>query len=313
MNTPGKVRIEGGQRVRDGFDTSPKVGSPLVSIITVCFNSEEHLEQTILSVLGQSYENIEYIVVDGGSTDGTLEIIRRYDDRIAYWLSEPDEGIYDAMNKGISLSSGDLIGTINSNDWYAPNAVEEVVRACLRDEEAAVFHGNMYMLLGEDDELFRVAEGTTENILRRFEMNHPTCFVRRDVYDTHRFRTEYRVAADYELMLRLHSAGVKFHHIDSPLVHFRIGGASSDYYRPRLEIYRLRLEYGLITPSEFRRKMLLLRGKALVQRFKRLIVDAFFGGDPQHRYIKRYMVHRDRFREWRAARRACAGSGGPGP
>lgn len=293
MNTPGKARIEGGQRVRDGFDISSKAGGPLVSIITVCFNSEEHLEQTILSVLGQSYENIEYIVVDGGSTDGTLEIIRRYDDGIAYWLSEPDDGIYDAMNKGISLSSGDLIGTINSNDWFVHDAVEKVVGAYIEDDRASVFHGNMYLIFAETGELYKVHRGTAETILRRFEMNHPTCFVRRDVYDTYRFRTEYRVAADYDLMLRLHFAGARFHHIDSPLVYFRIGGASSDYYRPRVEIYRLRHENGIISTPRYLWKRSTLVAKAAWKRLKDAVVMALFKGDREHRVVIRYVQYRD--------------------
>ena len=102
-----------------------------VSIITVCYNSAKTIEHTIKSVAGQDYGNIEYIIIDGGSTDGTLDIIDRYKDKISVLVSEPDEGIYDAMNKGISIASGELIGMINSDDWYGPYTVSAAVRAMI--------------------------------------------------------------------------------------------------------------------------------------------------------------------------------------
>ena len=91
-----------------------------ISIITVCLNSKRTIEQTIQSVIGQAHDNCEYIVIDGGSTDGTLEILKKYDGSISTIISEPDEGIYDAMNKGIALATGDIIGILNSDDWYEP-------------------------------------------------------------------------------------------------------------------------------------------------------------------------------------------------
>ena len=90
---------------------------PLITIITVSYNAVKTIEDTIVSVLGQTYNNIEYIIIDGGSTDGTLDIIKKYQDKITYWVSEPDKGIYDAMNKGIAKANGELIGIINSDDW----------------------------------------------------------------------------------------------------------------------------------------------------------------------------------------------------
>lgn len=139
-------RAEGGLRVNGRFSARSEEGRPLVSVVTVCLNSEKYLEETIESVLGQTYEKIEYIIVDGGSGDGTLDIIRRYQDRIAYWLSEPDGGIFDAMNKGISLSTGELVGLINSDDRYFPYTVEEVVRVSGEDPGAQVYYGSMHII-----------------------------------------------------------------------------------------------------------------------------------------------------------------------
>ena len=102
---------------------------PLVSIITVVLNGESHLEHTINSVLCQTYENLEYIIIDGGSSDGTQDIIRKYQDKIDYWISESDDGIYDAMNKGILQAKGELIGILNSDDWYELETVELMVNA----------------------------------------------------------------------------------------------------------------------------------------------------------------------------------------
>ena len=101
--------------------------SPLISIITVSYNAVKTIEDTITSVLNQTYSNIEYIIIDGASTDGTLEVIKKYQDDISIIVSEPDKGIYDAMNKGIERANGELIGIINADDWYEANAVERSI------------------------------------------------------------------------------------------------------------------------------------------------------------------------------------------
>jgi glycosyltransferase involved in cell wall biosynthesis len=108
---------------------------PLVSIITVVFNGERYLEETIKSVINQTYKNIEYIIIDGGSTDNTLNIIKKYEDKIDYWISEKDKGIYDAINKGIKLSRGELIGIINADDYYEIDVLEKVVSIYTKDSE----------------------------------------------------------------------------------------------------------------------------------------------------------------------------------
>ena len=113
---------------------------PLVSIITIVFNGEKHLQQTIESVLGQTYPKIEYIIIDGGSKDNSISIIEKYSSRLAYWISEPDKGISDAFNKGISKANGEIIGLINADDWYEKDAVEKIVAAITKHDFA---YGNI--------------------------------------------------------------------------------------------------------------------------------------------------------------------------
>lgn len=115
--------------------------NPVFTIITVCYNSAATIEKTIKSVLGQSFTDFEYIIIDGASTDGTLDIINKYRSGIATVVSEPDKGIYYAMNKGLSLARGRIVGIINSDDWYEPDALELVARAHEQSDGETIFHG----------------------------------------------------------------------------------------------------------------------------------------------------------------------------
>jgi len=117
-----------------------------VSIITVCFNSVATIEETIQSVLAQDYPDIEHIVIDGGSTDGTLDLIERYKDRLGGYISEPDGGIYDAMNKGIKLASGDIIGTLNSDDFYSSNSIVSQIAAAFEDNSIDAVYGDVVIV-----------------------------------------------------------------------------------------------------------------------------------------------------------------------
>ena len=119
-----KSVIQGGKRLNNGYVNS----KPLFSIITVVYNNEKYLEETIKSVVNQKFQNFEYIIIDGGSSDKTLDIIKRYDSQIDYWISEKDKGIYDAFNKGMSLAKGDFIGIVNSDDTYFDNALEIIAK-----------------------------------------------------------------------------------------------------------------------------------------------------------------------------------------
>jgi len=199
---------------------------PLVSIITVCYNSANTLEHTINSVISQTHKNIEYIIIDGGSTDGTQEIIKKYERYINYWVSEKDEGIYDAINKGISVSTGELVGIINSDDWYNDNAVEIIVNEYMSQRENDILHGNSILHFKESQYL--VLPLLDINRVRyRMPLNHPACFVTKRAYESYGcFDVKYKIAADYELMLRFYLKGAKFMHVNKVISHMRTGGIS---------------------------------------------------------------------------------------
>lgn len=228
--------------------------NPKISIITVVYNGAKFLEQAIQSVLGQTYTNIEYIIIDGGSKDGTLDIIRKYDDRIFKWVSEPDRGIYDAMNKGITFATGELIGILNADDWYEPDAVTKVVNVCEKYSDGEVFHG---LLKRRDIEgNLKYIIGQSSDLLPKTMIEHPTCFVKKTTYQRYGlFDTSMRIAGDYELMLRLKKHQVKFVFIEEVLANFRDGGVSNSFKQVK-ETLTLKYNYGFI--SGFKKNLLLL-------------------------------------------------------
>lgn len=197
-----------------------------VSIITVCLNSEKTIEQTIQSVLNQTYRNIEYIIVDGQSTDKTLEIINKYQSQIAMCVSEQDKGLYDAMNKGISMATGDIIGIINSDDWYAPDAVKNVVQTFSKGEIDVVY--GIMEIVHSDGHISKTQNGPLEQMLYRMVIPHPTAFVRKEIYqEVGKFDLQYRVVADYDLFLRIYLHNCKIRQIPNVLAYFRNGGLST--------------------------------------------------------------------------------------
>jgi glycosyltransferase involved in cell wall biosynthesis len=200
----------------------------LASIITTTLNSEKELEQTIRSVISQDYPHIEYIVVDGGSTDGTIDIIKKYDNRISRWTSEPDKGIADAMNKGIKMSSGDIVGIIHSDDFYEPGAVRSVVDAAKDHPEAGVIHGDMRLLSRDGSgEVLKPLSNPEKVIWKHMPFRHPTVFVRREIYERYGFfDTSYEIAMDYEIMMRFLRQGVSFLYLRQVLANMRAGGRS---------------------------------------------------------------------------------------
>ncbi len=207
------------------------------SIITVTFNSKRYLEETIRSVLTQAFVDLEYILVDGGSTDGTLDIIRDHaaKDRRIRWISEPDEGIADAFNKGIALASGEIVGIINSDDTYAPGALRAVADACAAHPDCDVFHGDMLRFQG-DRPLFLLKPADVErHIWHEMPLNHPATFVTLRAYrKVGGFDKAFRVAMDYDLLLRLYRAGCRFCYIDRVLANMRYGGESDAGFRAGL-------------------------------------------------------------------------------
>tara|TARA_B100001109_G_C18863825_1_gene475637 strand:- start:2877 stop:3635 length:759 start_codon:yes stop_codon:yes gene_type:complete len=210
-----------------------------VSIITVSYNSEDTLEDTIKSVLSQSYNDIEYLIIDGQSKDGTLDIVKKYGDKLK-WISEADQGMYDALNKGIDLANGELIGILNSDDFYVDNKViEDVVSSIKRNQADACYADLVYI------DRFNLNRVKRYWKARKYRKNyfkwgwmppHPTFFVKKDCYLNYgKFNINIFSAADYELMLRfIHKHQIKLAYLPRVIVKMREGGMSNTNILSRL-------------------------------------------------------------------------------
>lgn len=246
QSLPVAPLVEGGRRLKES-PTAIHPNRTLVTVITVVFNGERYLKDTIQSVLGQTYKNLEYIIIDGGSTDATLDIIREYEDQIEYWMSEPDAGIYDAMNKGLMLARGDIIGILNSDDYYEINAVDQVVNKSKRTENT-IIHGAMNYFQSNDFAFRMNSERTSGENLKRMVELHPTMFVPARIYkEVGLYDLDFPSIADWDFAIRCHRRGIKFTYLNFVLTNFRLGGESSRTTVERVqEKWRLRKKYGLM-------------------------------------------------------------------
>lgn len=230
---------------------------PLISIITVCLNSECTLERAFNSILNQSCRNMEYIIVDGVSTDRTLNIVTEYQKRFDSnnirfkWITELDSGIYDAMNKGIAMSSGQIIGILNSDDYYETNTIELIANAFHTHPEIGIFYGFLRFIQGDLE--LQTYRYRYENYLLNKQMQvfsatqHPTCFVKREVYhQIGHFDTQFRTAADYDFLIRAMKAGIQFQALDAVLCNFCTGGVS----HTMSSFERLVQRYGVLTKND---------------------------------------------------------------
>lgn len=257
------------------------------TIITVCLDAARTIAQSIESVLAQSRAADEYIVIDGGSTDGTREIIERYRSRLSHVIFEPDDGIYDAFNKGLSRASGDVIGILNADDMYAPWALA-TVEAALRDAKGV---GVTYGKLAVVDEARRrwtvYPVGDHRRLRRCMSIAHPATFVTRETYERHgSFDTSFRVSGDWDLMLRFLEGGVTFQPIDATLTAFRNSGVSSAYSARRVEedarIYRRYLSPMAARRAIFRMSM---------RRWGRWAIDALGLAEVYARHRDERLLH----------------------
>ena len=195
---------------------------PLVSIVTVVYNGEKYIENTIASIFNQTYKNIEYIIIDGGSVDNTVSIIKKYQNRLAYWVSEKDNGISDAFNKGISIAKGEIIGIINADDWYEENAIEKVVAFI---DDADLVYSDMQLWKNEKKDF--VIKGSHCFLKREMTVNHPSVFVKKECYNRlGSFDIQYELAMDYDLMLRFMVNSCHFKYIPEVLANMRWEGLS---------------------------------------------------------------------------------------
>lgn len=232
---------------------------PKISVITVCYNSAATIGDTLRSVAAQTYPNVEHVIIDGGSKDETAAIVRGWTQHVVRFISEPDKGIYDAMNKGIALASGEYIGFLNADDFFADAEVLKKIATRLVERQLdAVF-----------SELDVVAQNDTQRVLRRYRVPvysrfwlrigmmpaHPTFYCRKRCYTNlgnAPYRTDYRIAADFELLVRLLlTQSIAWAFLEITTVKMRVGGVSTQDWRARVllnrEIIRACRENGLYT------------------------------------------------------------------
>ncbi len=215
-----------------------------VSIITVCYNSAKTIEDTIKSVISQSYKDVEYLILDGQSTDNTVEIVNKYQDKIAFISSEKDKGMYDALNKGIEKANGDIIGILNADDFYVDEHVVEKVVAHMEEEKSDALYADLYYV--EEDDTSKIKRHWVSgkykegDFLKGWMPPHPTFFVRKEVYEKYgAFNLDLKSAADYELMLRLiHKHNIKLSYLAEVIVKMRVGGMSNASLKNRLKANR---------------------------------------------------------------------------
>jgi glycosyltransferase involved in cell wall biosynthesis len=251
----------------DGQDINSDLKKPLVTIVTVAFNSSATIERTISSVISQTYRQIEYIVIDGGSTDGTVDIIRKWSQHISYWHSAKDSGISDAFNLGVAAAHGEFVGIVNSDDWMSPDQTELLIAALERTEAAFAFgrlahheaNGSVLYYMDGDSDYAR------EILWRMPPINHPTVISRRTTFDAvGLFDPRRRVAMDYDWHLRAELKGLRGIYVPSATGHMMEGGLSEvDWRRGLREVrdiavqhthtrfipnffYRLRLVRGIV-------------------------------------------------------------------
>lgn len=197
-----------------------------ISIITVVLNAAGTIERTIKSVLSQSYKNVEYIIIDGGSTDGTLNVIEKYRNSLAYFISEPDNGIYDAMNKGIRKATGDIIGLLNADDWYEKGALQTIALE-FEQSDAHVIGGKTWMVDKLGNRRLHITKPFSE-LCMGMPVVHQAVFISKKAYETYGlYNTQYRITADHELLLRMYHGGAKFSTIDTILVNYSTTGVSA--------------------------------------------------------------------------------------
>lgn len=235
---------EGGLRTKGYFKKSFE-DKPLITIVTVVYNGEKYLEETILSVIAQTYHNVEYIIIDGSSTDGTLDIIKKYEDRIDYWVSEKDEGMYDAINKGFSVSTGDLLNFCNSDDVLHNNSVLAAISSdylkldfdsCYGRTEYIDSKGNIV------DKRFPVAFKQRYLVTLGMPFAQPTFFWKRTLMqEVGKLELQYKIVSDYHFIGRLLLKSKKIHSMEKTVVKFRWHGNSFGDKNHKLALHEAKI------------------------------------------------------------------------
>ena len=206
-----------------------------VSIITVVYNRVDVIRDTIESVLNQTYKNIEYIIIDGASTDATMDVVNEYKDKISKIISEPDKGLYDAINKGLALAIGDVIGILNSDDFYIDEFVIEKIVNEFKEKKCDSLYADLLYVKPENlNKTVRYYDSSkcgVENFKYALYPAHPTFFVKKWVYEEYGlFKTDYKIGADFDIIARfLYTNKISYSYIKEPIIKMRIGGVSTSF------------------------------------------------------------------------------------
>lgn len=241
----------------------------LFTVITPCFNSEKTIEQTLDSMVKQTYDHYEYIIVDGASTDRTLEIIKRYEQlfqgRMRY-ISEKDNGIGDAMIKGIRMARGDMVGFLNSDDYYEINALEEAAKAYDEKEKYQILYGMMRIVNPAGEE--RSIVFNHQRLLPQETLMFPSSFYSRSIYqDKFIPDISWKLAGDYEFFVRANNdKEIRFIPVYSILCNFRLGGASNSSKGAEMEQVKIQYQYGIIPKKVYWMQMIRLRITEFVKK-----------------------------------------------
>ena len=228
-----------------------------ISIITVVYNNKETIKDAIDSVLNQTYKDIEYIIVDGASSDGTVDIVKNYGDKISKFVSESDNGLYDAMNKGIALATGDVVGILNSDDFYIDDKVIQKVMKVFEEKQCESMFADLVFVKPNDLEKTVRYYDSSKFHPSKFAYGwmpaHPTFFVKREVYERYGvFKTDYKIASDYEILVRLlKKYELSYFYLNEVIIKMRMGGISTSglksNYILNKEIIRACKENGIYT------------------------------------------------------------------
>lgn len=264
----------GGLRTR-GMTKTSSDSHPLITVVTVVFNAVETVEQTILSVINQTYDNVEYIVVDGASTDGTLDVIKKYEDKIDCWISEPDKGIYDAMNKGIGLASGEWINFMNAGDlFYDVEIIKEVFEG--KQYDASVIYGNTMIIFNYGTVLYTPKVPSLSNTSMPF--NHQSVFTLIDEFSNRKYNTRFKICADFDFYYNMLKERKKFTYVNQIIAQYegRYGVSAENRYSALNENFIIS-----ITPLKYFK---------YVEMLLRNIIVSFVSGTFFERMLNKYRL-----------------------
>lgn len=260
--------------------------NPKISIITVCYNCAKTIEKTIKSVLSQTYSNIEYIVIDGKSNDGTVDIIHRYERSISFWISEPDGGIYEAMNKGIDAATGDIIGFINGDDYYADDAIKVIAKRYI-ETNADVIYGDLTFIDANGPRNDWKAPEDLSDFYCGMVIPHPSTFCKTILLKRYKMDMGYKIASDYKLLLQLYHDKMKFVHIDKVIAFFYTGGVSGrKLYGAAKETYNI--SKSVIKGNSFLERKYLSQ---IEKKYRDAIANLIFNRACKYGYTQKWMKY----------------------